>query len=318
MPPEFTAKLNRLVAVQVDKEFQAELEPGKAHRADLVFQVSNNRSNKPSLIHIEIESSHQKTLPGRMLHYYASLHKKYKMPILPIAILSFKSPRKAASSRIELCSNGISLGYFQFLVVQLNMMNWQSFLKIRNPVASALMSCMWFTETQRPEVKLKCLLHLADLSLPPNKSAVVQKFIHAYLDLSTSEKKRFEEMVNYLRPFERDTIMTFITGWHKEGIEIGRAEGLAEGLAKGLAEGMAEGLAEGMAEGLAEGLTLEAQNIVKRFAVRKFGSINQELTNRINTLSKEYLEQLAEDFLDFSTIEDLETWLLKIQPGDSK
>lgn len=112
--------------------------------------------------------------------------------------------------------------------------------------------------------------------------------------------------------------MTFITGWHKEGIEIGRAEGLAEGLAKGLAEGMAEGLAEGMAEGLAEGLTLEAQNIVKRFAVRKFGSINQELTNRINTLSKEYLEQLAEDFLDFSTIEDLETWLLKIQPGDSK
>lgn len=49
--------------------------------------------------------------------------------------------------------------------------------------------------------------------------------------------------------------------------------------------------------------------LVSRQLNRKFGAIDSSILERLQTLTTEQLEELAEDFVDFSNISDLEAWL---------
>ncbi|QDZ40720.1 DUF4351 domain-containing protein [Euhalothece natronophila Z-M001] len=64
-------------------------------------------------------------------------------------------------------------------------------------------------------------------------------------------------------------------------------------------------LKEGIQEGRQEG---EIQ-LVLRLLKRRFGVLDEGLQQQIQRLSVEKLETLAEELLDFSTLQDLETWL---------
>jgi hypothetical protein len=46
---------------------------------------------------------------------------------------------------------------------------------------------------------------------------------------------------------------------------------------------------------------------------RKFGQLEQELTTKIANLTLEQLENLAEELLDFTTIDDLKRWLENVE-----
>jgi hypothetical protein len=291
---EFVSDLERCSEIQLDKEFPAELGPGRAHRADLVFSVGVKSSKKQLLIHIEIESSNNKNIAKRMFFYYSSLCKKYDCEILPIAIFSFRSPRKPVQTELTLLAKGRKIGSFSFTAIQLNLLDWRAYLGIKNPVASALMSCMRYREIERPEVKLESLRHLASQRLTPEDSALVQRVIDAYLELSDAEKIIFAQKLKELEVPERTKIMTYITSWQREGMEIG----------------LEKGRVEGRVEGRAEGSLHEALKLVKRMLTKKFGNVGQETVKKIEALNQDRLEQLAEDLLDFSEMSDLENWLV--------
>lgn len=53
----------------------------------------------------------------------------------------------------------------------------------------------------------------------------------------------------------------------------------------------------------------EAFRFLNRQLNRRFGEINSLIVERIRVLSTEQLEQLGEEFLDFSNVSDLITWL---------
>ncbi|MUH00849.1 Rpn family recombination-promoting nuclease/putative transposase [Scytonema sp. UIC 10036] len=53
----------------------------------------------------------------------------------------------------------------------------------------------------------------------------------------------------------------------------------------------------------------EALQLIKRLLQRRIGKVSQKLHKRINRLSVEQLENLAEALLDFGSEEDLATWL---------
>ncbi|MEB3298174.1 MAG: DUF4351 domain-containing protein, partial [Candidatus Sericytochromatia bacterium] len=81
------------------------------------------------------------------------------------------------------------------------------------------------------------------------------------------------------------------------------------------AEGRAEGVAEGKAEGKAQGEELgrKAQLIrtISRLLGRRVALPGGEALARMEALSLDALEQLAEDLLDFERPEDLEVWLTR-------
>lgn len=50
--------------------------------------------------------------------------------------------------------------------------------------------------------------------------------------------------------------------------------------------------------------------LILRLLARQVGNLSEETRSQIHTLSIEQLEALADSLLDFSTVTDLETWLL--------
>ncbi|MBC5794765.1 DUF2887 domain-containing protein [Sphaerospermopsis sp. LEGE 00249] len=64
-----------------------------------------------------------------------------------------------------------------------------------------------------------------------------------------------------------------------------------------------------------QGLETGERNLVMRQLNRRFGTVPQELLLKIEGLTREQIETLAEDLLDFSVVEDLENWLQQHQPN---
>ncbi|OUL32492.1 hypothetical protein BV378_00100 [Nostoc sp. RF31YmG] len=58
-----------------------------------------------------------------------------------------------------------------------------------------------------------------------------------------------------------------------------------------------------------EGREAEARSLILRQLTRRVGELPQELPDRIETLSLEQLENLAEALLDFTCVADLSSWL---------
>jgi predicted transposase YdaD len=65
-------------------------------------------------------------------------------------------------------------------------------------------------------------------------------------------------------------------------------------------------------EGREEGLRRE-RTLVLRQLTRKLGELPQEMSDRINNLSIEQIENLGEALLDFQEMSDLEAWLNEVR-----
>jgi predicted transposase/invertase (TIGR01784 family) len=63
-------------------------------------------------------------------------------------------------------------------------------------------------------------------------------------------------------------------------------------------------------EGEAQGRTAEGRNLVLKQLTRKLGNLSIEQTTRVNALSLDRLEALGEALLDFTSVADLEAWLI--------
>jgi predicted transposase YdaD len=87
----------------------------------------------------------------------------------------------------------------------------------------------------------------------------------------------------------------------QEGIQIGKQEGIQIGKQEGIQIGKQEGRREGEI------------SLVMRLVRRKFGQPDRELTTKISNLTLEQLENLGEELLDFTTIDDLKRWLENVR-----
>ena len=79
-----------------------------------------------------------------------------------------------------------------------------------------------------------------------------------------------------------------------------------------------EGKQEGLQEGLKEGLKQEALTLAMRLLRRRFGEMGIRIAAKVQALSRKQLEELIENLLDFSRIEDLEAWLEQQQQRETE
>jgi len=84
---------------------------------------------------------------------------------------------------------------------------------------------------------------------------------------------------------------------------------LAEGEARGLAEGEARGLAEGEARGLHEG----KEELLAILLQQRFSTLSQSVTDSLDKLSSEQMNELGKALFNFTSFADLEGWLLNHQ-----
>jgi len=117
------------------------------------------------LIHLEPQDRWTEVFPKRMFGYFSLLTHKFDCPVYPIAIFTFKSPRRQVSTKYTMDIAGFQPLVFQFRAVQLNRLSWRQFLKEQNPVAAALMATMKMDPKERPRVKAECLRMIMRLDL---------------------------------------------------------------------------------------------------------------------------------------------------------
>ena len=70
-------------------------------------------------------------------------------------------------------------------------------------------------------------------------------------------------------------------------------------------------LEQGIQKGIEQGGQQQTAKIAVRLLEKRFGAIDGDAARQIQSLSLENAEQLSEDLLDFTGIEDLTEWLNK-------
>jgi hypothetical protein len=213
----------------VDKEIFVDVTSGERLEPDLVAKVRFKGLPAFFIIHVESQNQFQKTFGRRLFRYFSRLHDKYELPVYPIVVFSFDSPRKlqADEYRVEFPNKVVM--EFRYDVIQLNRLNWRDFVKKPNPVAAALMAKMNIAPSERARVKLECLRLLATLKLDLARMNLISGFVDRYLKLNTEEQEEFQAEVKALAFEETEGVMEIVTSWMEEGLLQGRQEGIEEG-----------------------------------------------------------------------------------------
>ncbi|MEG3925817.1 MULTISPECIES: Rpn family recombination-promoting nuclease/putative transposase [unclassified Microcoleus] len=90
-------------------------------------------------------------------------------------------------------------------------------------------------------------------------------------------------------------------------------EAKEEGIEQGIEQGIVQGIVQGREQ---EGRALILRLLNRRLLNRRVGTLPESITTKIADLSIEQIETLAEELLDFQSIEDLEVWLENLPQGD--
>ena len=277
--PEVIAYLDSNSLIFLDKEVFTDVTSGEKHEADLVVKAKFRGKDSFFLINVEPYADNRGEVGRKMFQYFARLFEKHQLPVYPIALFSYSEPLRLEPDvyRVEFPDRTVL--EFKYQVVQLNRLYWRDFLERSNPVASALMSKMRIRPEERPKVKAECLRLLATLKLNPAKMQLISGFVDTYLRLNQEEQRVFEEKITEFQPEQKEGVMEIVTSWMEQGIERGEKR--------------------------------EALSLILRQLTRRVGVISPELESQIQELSLTELETLAEDLLDFNSVEDLQQWLVR-------
>ncbi|MBE9146425.1 DUF4351 domain-containing protein [Planktothrix mougeotii] len=279
--PEILDYVEQDTLTFLPEEIFTDVTSGDKRKIDLLAQVKWQGKDSYFLIRLENQAYNQKEFERRMFHYFARLDAKYLLPIFPIVIFSYDEPKRPEKSQYIVNFPNKKILEFNYTAIQLNNLNWRSFLNQPNPVAAALMAKMDFQPQERVRVKLECLRMLVTLQLNPAKIELISGFIDTYLRLNVTEEQQLETELKQANLVEEEQIMEIVTSWMEKGIE----QGLEQGIGKG------------------------EQKIIKRQLKRRFTTISPNLENQINNLSSEQIENLADLIFDFQSLEDFINWL---------
>lgn len=176
--PEVGAYLDMTTPIEfLDKEVFTDITGGERREVDLIAKVRFRDQDAFFLIHVENQANAQSNFPRRMFRYSARLHEKYDLPIYPVVIFSYDTPRRPEQRQYQVAFPDMAVLQFTYRVIQLNRLSWRSFVTQPNPVAAALMAKMKIAHSDWPKVKLECLRLLATPKLDPARSHLIGGFI---------------------------------------------------------------------------------------------------------------------------------------------
>jgi predicted transposase YdaD len=283
--PEVAAYLERDSITFMDKEVFTDVTLGEKYEADLLVKARFQGKESFFVVHLEHQAQYQKTFPRRMFRYFSRLYEKHNLPVYPIALFSYSTPKDPEPNTHEVEFPNKVVLRFNYDTIQLNRLNWRDFLQQENPVATALMARMNIAKQDRRRVKYECLSLMSRLNLDPARMKMISGFIDTYLRLTPEEETLLEAEIATMEPTQREVIMQIVTSWMEKGLQQGRQEGKQEGKQE------------------------EALALILRQLTRRIGEVTPQLQERLSQLSLTQLEDLAEALLDFSTEENLLGWL---------
>jgi len=291
--PDLAADLDPASIVEKEQEIMTDIKGGQTNRVDLIREVKVD--NEPSLVLILVEpqSYDDKNFSKRLFRYVSRLYDKYDLPVFPVAVLSYASPKAKAPNSFQVGIRNYKTISFNYETIQLNQLDWQEYADKPNPIASAFLAKMPVKKKERVKLKLVALTKLTELGLNPAQQRLLTGFIDTYLDLNFKEEVKFAEELSKIEGEKKEAVMELTTSWERKGIIQGKREGIKEGIIEGKREG-------------------EINLLVKQLT-RRYGPLTSAEESGVQGLEQEQLEGLAEAILDFQSREEFTIWLDKAQ-----
>ena len=163
--PEVLAYLERDFIHFLDKEVFTDVTVGERYEADLIVKAKFRGQEAFFLIHVENQAHPQRNFGKRMFRYFSRLYEKFDLPVYPLVIFSYNSPKTLEPNVHQVTFPNKVVLDFNYDVIQLNRLYWRDFMRQQNPVAAALMAKMSIAPAERRQVKFECLRLLATLRL---------------------------------------------------------------------------------------------------------------------------------------------------------
>ena len=181
----------------LDKEVFTDFSDGSSRRADVVAKLVTH-DGKPELvlIHVEVQSGHEKEFPARMFEYYALLRARYKIPVFPIVVYLYGGREGLTTEeyRIHLFEDEILR--FRYRCVELARLDVEEYRRGVGPVGAALGALMDSSRTpERAELRVSLLLQVIESGLDEARQLLLGNLIENYLELSAEEWERYRRLV---------------------------------------------------------------------------------------------------------------------------
>jgi len=151
-----------------------------------------------------------------MFRYFARFHDRYAVPIYPIVLCSYQTPKQLAPDRYIVGFPNFAVLDFRFRVIQSNQLRWRNFLQHPNPLATALLTRMRVAPRERLAVKAACLAHLIGLPISSKRRRMIRQFLDVYLPLQPPEERLLHEKLPELAsPRQEEPMTGFVTSWER-------------------------------------------------------------------------------------------------------
>ncbi len=264
----------------IDKEHMTVY--GRPRTGDLLVRTRFRGEPAEFLIHLEHQAQKRSDLIQRMLEYFALDWCESVLPVYPILVISHREVALDTAPPIVMDFPNKRVLQFDFDVIDLPRMKAASYVRMPNPAALALSARMDFGNADRQTQIKDFLSTLWRTSLVKAVSDVVAGFFFAYRPLSAREALQLSEEFAKVEPTElRDRIMELTNPW----IEAGKLQGVQQGIQQG-----------------------EADLVLKQLGWR-FGALSDTEEGSIRDLPLEKIDALAKALLDFTSRDDLASWL---------
>ena len=184
----------------VDKELLRGVTGRRKRYVDLIVKAKFKGEDRVFLIHVENQAKVEPGFARRMYRYFSRLMEKFDLPVYPVALLSYDSPRRQEPDRYEIVFPGKTVLQFEFTVIQLNRLSWKDYIKTPNPAAAALMTKMQIAPEDRIKVAKEITRMMLTLKLDPDKVQIVFGFMENYLKLTGAELQQYEQELEEFPP----------------------------------------------------------------------------------------------------------------------
>jgi predicted transposase YdaD len=267
--------------IAVEKWLDVEMPEMQNTRVDLLGETAAG-----SLIHVELQSANDVTMPLRMLEYYVRVYRLFNRFPSQILLYVGTAPLRMPA---ELIGPDLS---FRYRAVDIRDLDGDRLLE-SDRVGDNVIAILARLHDRQQAVS-RILTRIATLGPAERETALTQLIRLAGL-------RRLEEYVE--REARKMPLLDDIMDNKVLGREYkrGRAEGLQEGELKGELKGKLTGQLEGKLEGKLEG----ELTILRRLVEKRFGPIPDWAEERLRSQSAAELEALSVGVLDAQSIEEL-------------
>ena len=257
---------------------------------------------EPWLVHLEFQSSYDRTLPQRLQRYNTLVNYRHQLPVQSIALLLCSDADGPAMTGLlqQRLPDGLIYHEFRYNVVR----TWE------RPAAEILAGGLAtlplaplarLNENELPAV-IQAMQQRLDREATTSQAGMFWTATYVLMGLKYPDEliDRLLEGVQNMK--ESVTYQKILRDGRAEGIAVGRDEGRAEGIAVGRDEGRAEGIAVGRDEGRAE----EARRILRQLGIRRFEMPAPHIEAALDAIADlERLEQLAVRVFEAKTWDEL-------------